>query len=78
MSVGCSESATTTAAIAAMIRKPADRRMFRDQPHHAVMKARTASAAATSVAPANQSSRRRGSSGAYSHGESTASSANVP
>src|SRR5215213_10859055 len=43
--------------------------------HEAVIQARTASAAATIVATENQSSRVRGSSGAYSHGERTASSA---
>src|SRR5205085_7081185 len=54
--------------------QPADER--RDP--HAVIQARTASAAATSVATANQVRRARGSAGAYSHGERTASSANVP
>src|SRR5690242_1738630 len=49
-----------------------------DERVHEVMYARTPSAAATSVAIANQSRRARGSSGAYSHGERTASRANVP
>ena len=56
-------------------RQVADERV--DVPH-AVIQARTASAAATSVAPANQPSRARGSVGAYSQGASTAASANVP
>src|SRR5581483_12066760 len=51
----------------------------RGEPAHVpVMYARTASAPATKVAPVNQARRPRRSAGAYSHGESTASSESVP
>src|SRR5262249_50814621 len=49
-----------------------------ERSHVPVMYARTASAPATRVAPANQASRERRSAGAYSHGASTARSDSVP
>src|SRR5207302_1503087 len=56
--------------------EPAQRRVHprEERPHVPVMYARTPSAPATRVAPANQPSRARRSAGAYSHGASTARS----
>src|SRR2546423_894624 len=60
--------------------EPAQRRVHprEERPHVPVMYARTASAPATRVAPANQPSRARRSAGAYIQGASTARSESVP
>src|SRR5512133_638491 len=57
---------------------PHERINAREEAHVAVKYARTASAPATKVAPVNQASRPRRSTGAYIQGASTASSDSVP